>query len=181
MSNDQCDDHEDQCMARHPGFACTCEQLAFEAAAESNPEQLCFAVATKTGTLVTRDGRPLWASRRMWDSLPALVTQTIPIDGAPPVGSLPLEADSTPDIVGRVFEVMGFLERGAAALGQRAEHLETAAQDMAASLSARVHERELLARAAELIDPDSDTPVELRSYEQRLDWLAKWREVTGRG
>src|SRR4051812_26637756 len=53
-----------------------------------DPEQLCFAIATKTGTLVTRDGRPLWATRKLWSELPERAAQIIPITGAPPIGSM---------------------------------------------------------------------------------------------
>jgi hypothetical protein len=59
--------------------------------------------------------------------------------------------------------------------GPNPEQLNRAAQDAAASLSARVHERELLQRAAAMIDPDT---TESTSYEARMDWLAKYREVT---
>lgn len=37
----------------------------------------------------------------------------------------------------------------------------------------RVHERELLRRAAAMIDPDTGNAT----HEERLDWLAKYREV----
>lgn len=40
----------------------------------------------------------------------------------------------------------------------------------------RIHFVELLDRAAALIDPDAVPPT----HEQRLDWLAKWRETVGR-
>jgi hypothetical protein len=82
-------------------------------------------------------------------------------------------ADEASDAVSRLIDVLGFLERGAAALGQRVEQLD---QQL---INGRLHERELLARAADMIDPDTG-PTGFTT-EQRLDWLAKWREVTARG
>jgi hypothetical protein len=203
---DQGDDHEDQCMARHPGFGCTCEQIQFEdrqreVAAESmpphqtvaglpklDPEQLCFAIATKTGTLVTRDGRPLWASRKLWSGLPELAAQIIPITGAPPIGSMPLMNDKAgPDVVGRLLELINQLERQAAEGAKAIQVLGTIAtkgaeglENLSLIISQRIHFVELLDRAAAMIDPDSPAQLGGVSHEQRLDWLAKWREVVGR-
>jgi hypothetical protein len=80
----EANDHADGCMARHPGFGCTCEQIEFE-------------------------------DRQ---------------------------------------------------------------REVAAVVNSIVHRDELLARAADMIDPDTG-PTGFTT-EQRLDWLAKWREVTTR-
>jgi hypothetical protein len=203
---DQDDDHEDQCMARHPGFGCACEQIQFEdrqreVAAESmpphqtvaglpklDPEQLCFAVSTKTGTLVTRQGRPLWATRKMWESLPRLVTQIIPIKGAPPIGSMALDnTHQPPDVVGRLVELLDQLESQAAdgtkavqALGTIAGKGAEGLGNLSLIISQRIHFVELLDRAAAMIDPDSPAQLGGVTHEARLDWLAKWRETVGR-
>lgn len=219
---DQGDDHEDQCMARHPGFGCTCEQIQFEdrqreVAAEQpsyhrgersevhtgaqddcpdcqpdavvdDPEQLCFAIAKNTGTLMTREGRPLWATRRLWEGL-SLTKQIIPIKGAPPIGSMALDSThQPPDVVGRLLELLDDLETQTiesakglqlltalvANVAKGAEGLE----NLSLIISQRIHFVELLDRAAAMIDPDR--PEGTSSYEARLDWLAKWREVVGR-
>jgi hypothetical protein len=140
-----------------------------------------YAVSAKHGMLVSRNGRPVYAALAEWAqldaSLPtaAYIPTTVTASGrsfGPLFGSLPMfDTHNAPDVVGRVIEVLGFLERGATALGERVEQLD---QQL---INGRLHERELLARAADMIDPDS-----LSSYttEARLDWLAKWREVTTR-
>ena len=71
----------------------------------------------------------------------------------------------------RLTNLVIFLEKGAAMLAERVGDIDQ-------QLAGRVHERELLARAAEMIDPDS-APTGFTT-EQRLDWLAKWREVIAR-
>jgi len=115
---------------------------------EGDATQLCFALH-KNGGLFTRDGRPVWAERKLWEGLPDAV-QVIPIKGAPPVGSVPLNTDHTgPDLIDLMVE---------------------AAQQL---VNRPKHERELLRRAAAIIDPTMPTAP----YETRLDWLAKYREV----
>lgn len=151
-----------------------------------DPEQLCFAVSTKTGTLVTRDGRPLWATRKLWSGLPELAAQIIPITGAPPIGSMPLMTDKGgPDVVGRLLELLDQLESQAVEGAKAIQVLGTIAtkgaeglENLSLIISQRVHFVELLDRAAAMIDPDR--PEGTASYEARLDWLAKWREVVGR-
>jgi hypothetical protein len=139
-----------------------------------------YAVSAKYGTLVSRAGRPVYATLAQWAQLdgsmpaaayiPTTVTTTAKTFG-PLFGSLPLlDTDSTPDIVGRLINLVGFFEKGAEMLGNRVEQLDS-------SLNARIHERELLARAADMIDPDSVSQLGGITHEQRLDWLAKWREV----
>jgi hypothetical protein len=142
-------------------------------AEDLGPEQLCFAVSSKTGTLLTRDGgRPLWATRAEWGQFPQIVTQLIPIKGEPPIGSLPFLDYGTPDVVGRMVKLISLLEVGADTLAERVAAIDQ-------QLAGRVHERELLRRAAALIDPDNMAGHEqaIGGYEERLDWLAKYREV----
>jgi len=142
-------------------------------AAELNPEQLCFALH-KGGGLLTRHGRPVWATRRQMQTMPDIAEQLIPIDGAPPLGSVPLfEANAAPDVVGRMLDLVGTLEKMTAAVAERVAMLDKVTERVAGRPT---HERELLARAAELIDPDAAPPS--NSYEVHLDWLSKWREVT---
>lgn len=71
----------------------------------------------------------------------------------------------------RLTKLVIFLEKGAAMLAERVGDIDQ-------QLAGRVRERELLARAAEMVDPDPT--VVNPTYEQRLDWLAKWREVVAR-
>lgn len=143
-----------------------------------------YAVSARHGDLISRKDRPVYATLAEWASLdgalptaayiPTTVTTTAKSHG-PLFGSLPLfDTHDAPDVVGRVIEVLGFLERGASALGQRVEQLD---QQL---INGRLHERELLARAANMIDPDHRGTLE-DTTEERLDWLAKWREVTTRG
>jgi hypothetical protein len=170
----------------HDGHAADCP--ACSPAPVPNPEQLCFAIATKTGTLVTRDGRPLWASRKLWSGLPELAAQIIPIKGAPPIGSVPLMTDKAgPDVVGRLLELVDQLESQAAKNDAALRVLDTVVKGSAEGLenlsllvSQRIHFVELLDRAAAMIDPDSPAQLGGVSHEMRLDWLAKWREVVGR-
>jgi hypothetical protein len=159
-------------QAIHEGAREDCPEC--QPAPVPDPEQLCFAIATKTGTLVTRDGRPLWATRKLWSGLPELAAQIIPITGAPPIGSMPLMTDKAgPDIVGRLLELLDKLE---AQTTDAAVGLE----NLSLIISQRIHFVELLDRAAAMIDPDSPAQLGGVTHEARLDWLAKWREVIGR-
>jgi hypothetical protein len=80
-------------------------------------------------------------------------------------------ADEATDAVSRLINLLVFLEKGATMLAERVERIDQ-------QLAGRIHEQELLARAADMIDPDTG-PTGFTT-EQRLDWLAKWREVTAR-
>jgi hypothetical protein len=186
--------HEDRTVADHEGDATPVETTTesmpphqtVAGLPKLDPEQLCFAVSTKTGTLVTRDGRPLWATRAMWDRLTSLTNQVIPIKGAPPIGSMALDnTHQPPDVVGRLLELLEQLESQAAEGAKAAQVLGTIAtkgaeglENLSLIISQRIHFVELLDRAAAMIDPDR--PEGTASYEARLDWLAKWREVVGR-
>jgi hypothetical protein len=160
-----------------------CEKCTAPAA---DPEQLCFAVSTKTGTLMTREGRPLWATRKLWTSLPAAVSQVIPIKGAPPIGSMAIDSTHQgPDVVGRLLELLDKLESQAVESAKAVMAISSIAAkgaeglaDLSLIISQRVHFVELLDRAAAMIDPDR--PEGTATYEARLDWLAKWRETVGR-
>jgi hypothetical protein len=149
-------------------------------AGDKNPY---YCVSATTGGLVTRGDRPLFATLAEWASienairpaayLPAITTGARGTAG-PLFGSLPLmDRGDTPDLIKRVCDLTVFLEKGAAMLAERVGDIDQ-------QLAGRVHERELLARAAEMIDPDSNVPANYPTYEQRIDWLAKWREVVAR-
>jgi hypothetical protein len=140
-----------------------------------------YCVGADTGVLVAREGRPVYATLAEWQSFASAVPGAvyIPITGAkgsrklgPLFGSLPfVDTQGAPDVVGRVIEVLGFLEKAAEMLGQRVGQLD---QQL---INGRLHEWELLARAADMIDPDRTQPL---IYEEQLDWLSKWREVISR-
>lgn len=175
--------HRGERNEMHTGTQDDCAECRPDAVA--HPEQLCFAIATKTGTLVTRVGRPLWATRKFWEKFPALHTQLIPIQGVPPIGSMALEGGGAPDVVGQLIEQLDRLDRqtveGAKAiqlLGTIAVKGAESLGDLSLMISQRIHFVELLDRAAAMIDPDR--PEGTANYEARLDWLAKWREVVGR-
>lgn len=140
-----------------------------------------YCVSATTGGLVTRGDRPVFATLAEWASvgkalkpaayLPAITTGKRGTAG-PLFGSLPLmDRGGAPDLIKRVCDLTVFLEKGAAMLAERVGDIDQ-------QLAGRVHERELLARAAAFIDPDI-APVGFTT-EARLDWLAKWREVVAR-
>lgn len=173
----RCNPPASQAAAANEVMKSLAVQLRDELIARGDPGQY-YAVSAKYGTLVSREGRPVYATLAQWAQLdgsiptqayiPTTVTTTAKTFG-PLFGSLPLlDTDGTPDIVGRLVKMVVFFEKGAEMLGNRLERLDS-------SLNARIHERELLARAAELIDPDGVGFSGM--YEARLDWLAKWREV----
>src|SRR3954462_6288670 len=137
-------------QAIHEGAREDCPEC--QPAPVPDPEQLCFAIATKTGTLVTRDGRPLWATRKLWSGLPELAAQIIPITGTPPIGSMPLMNDKAgPDVVGRLLELTNQLERQAAEGAKAIQVLGTIAtkgaeglENLSLIISQRIHFVELL-------------------------------------
>ena len=142
-----------------------------------------YCVSATTGGLVTRGDRPLYATLLEWQSVASAVPGAvyIPVLATSPrgtagllFGSLPLfDGGESPDLIKRVCDLTVFLEKAAEMLGQRVGQLD---QQL---INGRLHERELLARAADMIDPDTG-PTGFTT-EQRLDWLAQWREVTTRG
>lgn len=77
--------------------------------------------------------------------------------------------ESQVDVVGRLVTLLDQLEEQARKGAEGLENLNLI-------ISQRIHFVELLDRAAALIDPDAAPPT----HEQRLDWLAKWRETVGR-
>jgi hypothetical protein len=176
-------------QAVHEGDPDDCPRCSPPGAApsEASPEQLCFALH-KGGGLVTRDGRPVWAERKVWERLPSLATQVIPIKGAPPIGSLPMMTDKAgPDVVGQLLELLTRMEAQTAEVAKRIDLLDRIAgkgteglENLSLIISQRIHFVELLDRAAQMVDPDSNVPAGYPTYEQRLDWLAKWRETVGR-
>lgn len=152
-----------------------------------------YCVSARHGTLVCRAGRPVYATLAEWQRIDSAVRggvyipTTGPSQAEPLFGSLPLmDRGGTPDIVGKLIELISFLEKAAAMLGDRITVLDKVAEkgadglkDLGLLVSQRIHFVELLDRAAALIDPDAAGSA-LVTYEQRLDWLAKWREVVGR-
>lgn len=138
-----------------------------------------YCVSAKHGTLVSREGRPVYATLAEWQSVQVGVPGSvyIPIFGdrhGPLFGSVPfLDHEQMPDIVGRVVEVLTFLEKAAEVTTQRVAMLDDVVQKIA---NRPTHERELLRRAAAMIDDEVQPGP---TYEERLDWLAKYREVTG--
>jgi hypothetical protein len=82
----------------------------------------------------------------------------------------PCDCGQTPPQPGLVHYRGG----GSRVLVDAAERLSAVAEKLDQQLNSRVHERELLRRAAAMIDEDLKPPT----YEERLDWLAKYREVT---
>lgn len=143
----------------------------------TDPAGVALYYGVARGQLCTRDGRALFATEDEWSMLSDVHALVRVGKHGPMFGSLPLMANGAPDVVGRLIEVLSFLESGAQVITAQSEHITQAAQDAAAALSARVHERLLLERAATLLDEDASGPT----YEQRLDWLAKYREVIARG
>lgn len=87
-------------------------------------------------------------------------------------GWVPLLDAIAPDFVSRLTGALSGVEALVTMASQRIETLDQVVQRVAGRPT---HERELLRRAAALIDPDL---VETMTYEQRMDWLAKYREVT---
>jgi hypothetical protein len=167
-------------QAVHEGDPDDCPECSPDA------DQLCFALH-KGGGLFTRDGRPVWAERKVWERL-SMVTQIIPIKGAPPIGSLPMMTDKAgPDVVGQLLELLTRMEAQTAEVAKRIDLLDRIAgkgaeglENLSLIISQRIHFVELLDRAAAMLDPDSNVPAGYPTYEQRLDWLAKWRETVGR-
>lgn len=151
-----------------------------------------YYCVTEKGGFVSRDGRPIFATLAEWSrhrtALPGVLY--VPVTGGrrttPLFGSVPLwDPDGAPDVVGDLVAVLDRLNRMAddaaertIALGKIAAKGAEGLQDLSTIVSQRVHIVELLDRAAVIIDPDSGQGG--ASYEQRLDWLAKWREVVGR-
>lgn len=155
---------------------------------------LYYCVSASTGALVTRHDRPVHATLAEWKKydravrgaayLPACVTYRSRSWG-PLFGSLPLlDTSGTPDVVGDLVKVLGALDSVTKMLADRGATLDTVlksaasgVEDLGTLISQRIHFVELLDCAAKLIDPDSGTSP---SYEEQLDWLAKWRETVGR-
>lgn len=142
-----------------------------------------YAVSARHGDLISRKNRPLYATLAEWASLdgalptvayiPTTVITTVKSHG-PLFGSLPLfDTGDTPDIIGRVVELLSFLEKTASMYGDRIVQLDEVVRQVA---NRPTHERELLRRAAEMLDWDGGGA--LPTYEQRLDWLAQYRELT---
>jgi hypothetical protein len=92
-----------------------------------------------------------------------------------PPGAVELSAVGDADRMARLLdEVAKRIDMIDRIAGKGAEGLE----NLSVIISQRIHFVGLLERAAAMIDPDR--PEGTASYEARLDWLAKWREVVGR-
>lgn len=153
-----------------------------------------YYCVTEKGGFVSRDGRPIFATLAEWSDIGRAIEGWVyvPVTGGrrttPLFGSVPLMNDGgAPDIVGDLVRTLAQLKsqaaeqaKGIALLDKIASKGAEGLENLSLLISQRIHFVELLDRAAGFIDPDSDAPASMRSYEARLDWLAKWREVVGR-
>lgn len=163
-----------------------------DARIERGDTGLYYAVSAQHRMIVTNKGRPLYATLAEWKSVENTIRPVayIPTTGGrqtePMFGSQPLfNRGAVPDVVGQLVKTLGvfdaltkmFADRGAT-LDAVLKAAASGVEDLGTIIGQRIHFVELLDRAATLIDPDAETYG--GTHEQRLDWLAKYRETVGR-
>lgn len=103
----------------------------------TDDQTLYLAIELKSGELVKRDSRPLYATQTDWESLAkALPTALIPTTvWGLPFAALPLlDKGEAPDVVGRLFSTLDMLTKVTEMATQRIEAFDRrlAASDPAA-------------------------------------------------
>lgn len=93
----------------------------------SDDNGLYLAISTKSGELVTRENRPLYATRDQWAGISkAMPTTLIPtVTNGLPFAALPLlDRGGSPDFVGKLFATLNMLTKVTEMAAQRIEILD---------------------------------------------------------
>lgn len=92
----------------------------------SEDNGLYLAISEKSGELVTRENRPIYATRDQWaeisEAIPATLIPTV-VNGLP-FAALPLLSGGGPDVVGKLFAMLSMLTKATEMVVQRIEILD---------------------------------------------------------